>query len=453
MSPTPRRAAIYLRISLDLTGEGLAITRQREQCQQIIAQRGWVLAAEFVDNSISASDARKNRPGYDALIIAYEAGQFDALVCYDLDRLTRQPRQLEDWVDAAEGRGLALVTANGEADLTTDAGRLFARIKMAVARSEVERKSARQRAAAMQRAQLGRPPLGVRLTGYTPKGETVPAEAATVRRIFKLFHSGESLISTARILTEDSVLTRRSKGWNPSSVREILTNPRYAGRAIYNGQVVQGVTTSWEALVSPDVFDAVQARLSDPQRITNKVGTDRKHLGSGLYRCDECGDLCSSWSQGRYRCRDKHVNRAQGPVDAYVMEVVAARLARDDVAELLVADDEDVAPLLAQIETLRARIAAIDADYDAGIIDGLRHRAATDRVTAELVIAERQLAGHRGSAALDEVLAAKDRAEAFRSASLMAQRAVIDALCEVRLRKGARGSKVFVPDTVQILWR
>lgn len=174
MPTATRRAAVYLRISLDQTGEGLAVARQREQCQQIIEQRGWTAVAEFVDNSISASDARKNRPGYDALVKAYEAGRFDALVTYDLDRLTRQPRQLEDWVDAAEGKGLALVTANGEADLTTDAGRLFARIKMAVARSEVERKSARQKAAALQRAQLGRPPLGVRLTGYTPRARPSP---------------------------------------------------------------------------------------------------------------------------------------------------------------------------------------------------------------------------------------------------------------------------------------
>ena len=115
-----QRAVMYLRISLDHTGEGLAVARQRDECARIIGQRGWKHVGEYVDNSVSASDARKNRPGYDALVKAYEAGEFDALVCYDLDRLTRQPCQLEDWIDAAEGRGLALVTANGEADLTTD---------------------------------------------------------------------------------------------------------------------------------------------------------------------------------------------------------------------------------------------------------------------------------------------------------------------------------------------
>ncbi len=218
MSTPNRRAAVYLRISLDQTGEGLAIDRQREQCEQILSQRGWTLALPPFEDSLSASDARKNRPGYDALVKAYDARQFDALVCYDMDRLTRQPRQMEDWLDAAEQHGLALVTANGEADLTTDAGRTFVRVRMAFARGEVERKSARQKAAARQRANLGRPPLGVRLTGYTAKGETMPDEAEIIRRVFKMFDSGESLRSIARALSAENVRTRHGKAWNPSTV-------------------------------------------------------------------------------------------------------------------------------------------------------------------------------------------------------------------------------------------
>ena len=51
----------------------------------------------------------------------------------------------------ASEHGIGIVHATGDVDLATDNGRLFARIKGAVARSEVERKSARQRAAGEQR--------------------------------------------------------------------------------------------------------------------------------------------------------------------------------------------------------------------------------------------------------------------------------------------------------------
>lgn len=447
-----RRAALYLRISLDLSGEGLAIARQREACQDILNARGWTSTGEFVDNSISASDARKNRPGYDSLVKSYEAGEFDSLVCYDLDRLTRQPRQLEDWIDAAEGHGLALVTANGEADLTTDAGRLFARIKLAVARAEVDRKSRRQRDAAAQRARLGRPPLGTRLTGYTPKGDVIEAEAAVVRRIFDDFHAGESLRGIVRALTDDGIVTRSGRPWNPSSIRTILVNPRYAGRAIYQGAPT-GALGNWTPLVSPDVFDLVQARLNDPRRVTNGQGTERKHLGSGLYVCgvETCQIPISSWSTGRYRCRPgAHVNRSQAPVDDYVRKVIAGRLRLPDIADLLAPAETSMAPMLDEAARLRDRLATIDADYDAALIDGQRYATATAKVRAELTTVERRIAATNTGSALGTVLSAPDPGKAFLDATLMQQRAVIDALAVVRLHKGTRYSRTFDPETVEL---
>lgn len=98
---TPRRTAIYLRISLDLEMNGLAIERQREDCERLAQREGWTVVETYVDQSISAMDATKKRPGYDRMVADYEAGMFDAIVCWDLDRLTRQPRQLDDWIDAA----------------------------------------------------------------------------------------------------------------------------------------------------------------------------------------------------------------------------------------------------------------------------------------------------------------------------------------------------------------
>ncbi|WP_055474753.1 recombinase family protein [Gordonia sp. HS-NH1] len=450
---SPRRAAIYTRISLDETGEGLGVARQEEDARALVATRGWEVVAVYSDNSIGAYDRRKVRPGYDALTKAYESGQFDALVCWDLDRLTRQPRQLEDWIDAAESRGLALVTLNGEADLTTDGGRTFARIKLAVARGEMERKSARQKRAALQRAQLGRPPKGRRLLGYTPTGDTIPDEAATVRRIFALFDAGESLNGIRRTLDEEGVPTRYGKPWTVTSVRNILTNARYAGRSFYHGQIIDGVRGEWEPLVSDELFDLIQARLSDPARRTRRYGIDRKHLGSGLYRCDECGNRVTTWSAGAYRCLEACVHRSRLQVDAYVLEVISERLRLPDAAQILAPVEDAAAPLLAEITQLRQRQASVDADYDAGHIDGLRYRAASERVRAEIDEAQRKLGAQRSGSALGEMLGSPDPAEAFGNASLMAQRAVIEALCDVRLRRGVRGRRTFDPDSVVIDWR
>jgi site-specific DNA recombinase len=445
---------VYLRISLDSTGEGLAVDRQRQECNAILAARGWEPVGEYVDNSISASDAKKHRPGYAALAADFAAGRFDALVCYDLDRLTRQPRQLEDWIDAAESRGLALVTANGDADLTTDAGRLFARIKLAVARAEVERKSARQRSAARQRSELGKPPLGVRLTGYTPKGELVPEEADLVRRIFAAFLESRSLRSVARSLAADGIPTRHGKPWHRSTVLSILRNPRYAGRAIYRGELT-GKPGAWLALVTDDDYEAVQAILADPGRVTNHTGmTERKHLGSGLYLCAVCREPVSAWSGNRYRCRSgAHVVRSQGPVDEYVTAVIAARLALPDVQGILKPVTAAAAPLADEVARVRERLARNDDDYDAGYIDGPRYKAARDKGEADLRRAQEALAAAQAATEATPVLTAPDPAKAFLGASLAVRRAVVNLLVTVAISKAARGSTTFDPERVRIEWR
>ena len=214
MKPTssqPVRAAIYLRISLDREMDGLAIDRQREDCEKLAQFRGWEIVETYVDQSISASDKTKKRPAYLRMVADYEAGLLDAIVCYDLDRLARQPRELEDWIDRAESRGLLLVTANGDADLGTDGGRMYARIKAAVARAEVERKGARQSRAHVQRARQGRPPKGVCPMGYTTAGELIPHEAEAVRAIYAAFLRGDSLHGIARAPQRRS--GRRRGGW------------------------------------------------------------------------------------------------------------------------------------------------------------------------------------------------------------------------------------------------
>ncbi len=445
------RAAIYLRVSLDSTGEQLAVTRQREDCLEIVQGRGWSVAEEYVDNSISASSRTKVRPAYDRMVGDFAAGRFDALVCWDLDRLTRQPRQLEDWIDAAEERGLVLVTANGEADLSTDAGRLFARIKASVARAEVERKGARQRRAMAQRVENGRVPAGVRLTGYAPDGTVVEGEAELIRELFARFNAGESLHGLARWLTDTGVPTRRGAPWRPSSVRTILTNARYCGRQVYKGEAT-GQLGDWDPIVTEAAYDAAQAILTDPRRIANREGTDRKHLGSGIYRCAVCGDrLVAHSTPTRYRCRDgAHVTRSAGPVDEYVEAVVVAWLNSIEELDLSPADDT---PTAGEVARHRERLRKVELDYDNDLIDGRRYAVKREKVLAELKAAERAHRQSRSSAALGGILASSTPGDAFLAAPLGIRRTILDEFLEVRLHAAPRGRRTFDPSTVELIWR
>lgn len=362
---TPRRAAIYLRISLDREMDGLAIERQREDCERLAQREGWAVVETYIDQSISATDATKSRPDYDRMVADYEASAFDAIVCWDLDRLTRQPRQMEDWVDAARFRGLLLKSVSGDVDLTNENGLLIAGIKIQVARAEVIRKGKRQSKAQQQRARMGRAPKGMRPLGYAVNGDVIEHEADAVRAIYALFtkpERPESLRSLARALSGIEVIqgmpvlpkhthavslereeARKARAeeehrpyeprdpkpdgpWSPSTVLGILRNPRYAAMSTYTpkeyqkdgnrrrtwraqilrddaGEPIRG---QWDPIVDDETWWNVQEILDDKKRVTNTSGsTKRKRLGSGLYRCGltdpDTGQVCGKKVTGAPR--------------------------------------------------------------------------------------------------------------------------------------------------------
>lgn len=515
------RCGVYLRVSLDATGEHLAVDRQREACLRDAAARGWRVVEEYVDNSISASDERAQRPGYEAMVADLRAGRIDAVVAYDLDRLTRQMGQLEELLRIAEsGRGL-IATTNGEYDLTTDAGRLMARIRLAVAVQEVERKGARQRDAIRQRAKAGRwAKGGVRPFGYSGEGVVIEDEAAIVRALFDAVERGVPLRVLARVLNgEDAphvdapgvvacaphmvtVTTERNARraaagraaapvpegarWTGSTITGIVRNPKYAGLSTYTpttkdrksapgargaGRVASIVRDSdgapvlgdWVAIVDVDQYFRVQDVLNDDGRRTNRSGkTALKHLGSGLYRCGECGGQMLHHTVGAgaaaYRCRGCGLTRSGAEaIDGFVLQVAREVLGREDVAARIAAGVQAArgggggsAQYAAAVEALEARRARAVDDYARGLIDGEVLAATQDAIRAELAALARP---ERGSSEDLALLDARDPVGAFDAAGVVVKRRVIAALFSVTLARRGRGARGFDPSTVAIAAR
>ncbi|WP_448005320.1 recombinase family protein [Agromyces bauzanensis] len=436
------RAAIYLRQSLDVQ-EG--IERQRERCVKLIEARGWRVGPEYADNDTSASKRRGTGTAW-ARMLDDIGTAFDVIVAVDLDRLLRSTADLLELTN----RGARVVTVDGEIDLSTADGEFRATMLAGIARFEVRRKGERQQRANQQRADKGKPPSGVRLTGYTTAGDVIKDEAKAVHDVFERFAAGESLKGLAALLDASGVPTRRGGRWNPSSVRTMLQNPRYAGRAVYRGAPT-GKPGTWEPIVSEALFDVAQARLNDPRRVTNREGTDRKYLGSGLYVCGVCGGKLRT-NGPRYWCPvGGHVTRSIKHIDAWVTEVIRQRLRRSDaVSAVFPANDSAAAAIDAEAKQLRERLGLIESDYDAGLIDGRRYATATEKVHAEL----RRLEGERGrllaGSAVGSLLSSKDPVAAFDAASLATRRALVDALAVVRVDPGIRGRKGFDEASVRI---
>src|SRR5436305_14744324 len=92
---------IYARISSDREGDQLVVGRQIEDCKGLAAERGWIVADLYVDDDISASSG-KRRHEYERLLVDLRSGRIQGIVVWHLDRLHRQPRDLEAFIDLCD---------------------------------------------------------------------------------------------------------------------------------------------------------------------------------------------------------------------------------------------------------------------------------------------------------------------------------------------------------------
>lgn len=448
-----RKALGYARISRDLAKQGAGVDRQTEDIRKVAEQRGFELVGTFTDNDITAAGG-KTRPGFEAVLEALSAGAADVVIAWAWDRLCRSRRDSLRVIEVGQAAHATVALVRGtDLDMSTASGRLMADVYASFARNEIDAKSERQERAGQQRAEQGRPP-GRRAFGYQQDGSVHPTEGPVVTELFAMFLAGSTMVGLQKWLNDNGHTTARGKAWGDTDVRQLLLNPRYIAERVYRGERV--AAGNWPALVSAEVFAAVNARLNDPTRKAWQPA--RKYLGSGQFRC-WCGSLTSSSyaNGGRvYVCRaQKHMQRIAEPVDEVVRQVIAARLRRPDVAELLSARQPTgvVAGLRAEALALHRRLEALPADYAEGHLTGQQVRAATARLQAKLADVEARLADAGRGTALAAISGGADLGAVWLDLPLDRQRAVLAELVTVTIERGRVGRGRFDPATVTFDWK
>jgi DNA invertase Pin-like site-specific DNA recombinase len=448
------RAAVYLRQSKDHNGTGLAVARQREDCLRLCQTRGWD-AVEYLDNDISAYSG-KRRPAYERMLADIEDGQLDAVVSWDLDRLHRRPIELEHFMELADSRRLALATFTGDVDLSTDNGRLYARTKGAVAKSESDRKAARQRRAGQQRAELGNPKAGPRPFGYEPDMITIrESEANALRAAYASLLAGGTLVGIGKDLDAAGFRASSGRPFHHSTIRTMLRNPRYGGLRGYSTRgrdkklhtEIIGPAV-WKGIVDEETWRAVNALLTDETRRQNHIGSARKWLLGGLALCGRCDDgettvrvnyRSKPNADGKpvrvYRCREHpHLSRVAEWCDWRVTERVIAQLSRADAQELLINDDrENLGALRAERSALQLRLDQLAEDYADGALTRAQLKAGTERLRARLADAESRMVHVDRAPILADLVTAHDVRQVWGRLSLDRQRAVVGLLYTVTL--------------------
>jgi DNA invertase Pin-like site-specific DNA recombinase len=332
------RVAAYAR---DSTAEQdkVSIAAQIANVEALCGREGFTIVARFQDEARQGSDDR--RPGYRSLLVGLERGDFDGIVADETSRITRNQAELHRLVAEFRYREQFLATADG-IDTRSETSEIVLSVRAAIDAMESKRIGYRVFRSNKERHKNGYA-SGGKTFGYSSIADgdyrrriVNDAEAEIVKEIFERYADGESAKAIAHDLNRRRVPSPGASwnhpdqvaGWSPLTVcgaatkhDGIVRNTIYVGRVAWNkraGKRVPGTgrrvqrkraQSEWIVrddqslrIVSDELWDRVQARLSARKTQQPKGGKPARYMLSGLLKCACCGSSYSMRNDRNYGC-------------------------------------------------------------------------------------------------------------------------------------------------------
>ena len=224
------KAVGYIRVSTEeQVREGVSLDNQRKRIELFCGAKEWELSHIYADEGVSGGSLK--RDGIQELIKDCKRGQFDVVVIYKLDRLTRSVKDLGFLIELFDKSSVAFSSVSDNFDTTTANGKLVLHILGSVAQWERDIISERTRDAMAHKKEereIYSPlPLGYEV-GESGKLIENEKELAIVKQIRTLRKRGLSYQRIADRLNGAGVPTKKGCKWYGSSVGKVLANPLHA---------------------------------------------------------------------------------------------------------------------------------------------------------------------------------------------------------------------------------
>lgn len=390
-------AYAYYRLSQEEAQDGqssASIINQKKIVEAYCAQRGIVLLDSFVDDGWSGSNFE--RPGFQKMMKALQAGKANMVITKDLSRLGRDMREASYYAEQFFPEHQIHYVAIAD-NFDSELENIMAPFQFAM--NEVYLRDGSRKVKDVLRMKRSKgeycacPPFGYKKDPRN-RDRLIPDEetAPIVAQIFQRSAAGDSCIKIAHDLTEAGVITplkyrvlyrdnfsdtgaaRATDCWNYTTVKRIIKNQVYLGntllgktrkasiksrRKISIPQEDWAITSNThEPLVDQMTFDKAQANLGKGSRNYRQYDHVRKSIFGGIAVCSRCGySLCSSGTvykgeREKYwflSCNHKS-KRFENPCEgvnikyADLLEVV-----RQDLNSLIKLSDKEISKLVNQV--------------------------------------------------------------------------------------------------------
>ena len=324
--------ALYERLSRDdeMQGESNSITNQKKYLEEYARSQGFKNIRHFTDDGYSGVDF--NRPGFQALIAAVEAGEVDIVCVKDMSRFGRNYLKVGFYTEIMfPEKGVRFIAINNGVDSANPSENDFTPFLNIMNEWYAKDTSNKIRAIFRSRMQDGKRCSGAIPYGYKRDPEDknhllIDEEAAkVVRRIFQMIIDGMGTKAIANRLSEEKVLIpsayleQSEHGesrnhsyhdpyrWNCTAVAYILEKQEYMGHTVLGKTICENFKTKKRRNATPDeliIFENTHEAIVDEEtwHLAQKLRRKTKrtlangtysHRLSGLVYCSDCGKRLS----------------------------------------------------------------------------------------------------------------------------------------------------------------
>ena len=281
-----------------------------------------------------ASAKSLDRPRMNDIVKMVKARQVDIIIIHNLDRLTRQVRDLATLLELFDQYDVSLVSITEKIDTKTPMGRFFIFLIVLIAQWEWETISNRSKRGIEESTRQGNYTLAHYPIGYRRNPENnhklivEEEEAKVVKQIFEaIAYNDYNVEALSRKMTQDLILGRH---WSKHTINKVVHNKIYYGTLERFGVEYPDNTIP---IIDKSLFDQVQQRLSVKRTHIRK----REYIYKGFIYCSECnGLMIANSSQSKngkihlyYRCYDCRVQVSEREINNKYNDAFTEKLRED----------------------------------------------------------------------------------------------------------------------------
>jgi site-specific DNA recombinase len=381
------RVAAYCRVSTDSEEQATSYEAQIEHYTNYIKSNPeWELAGIFADEGITGTNTKK-REEFNRMIEECMQGKIDMIITKSISRFARNTLDCLKYIRQLKDKNIPVYFEKENINTMDSKGEILLTIMASLAQQESQSLSQNVKLGIQYRYQQGKIHINHnRFLGYTKDKDgnlvIVPEEAEIVKRIYREYLEGSSMLQIARGLEADGIFTGAGNPrWHTSTINKILRNEKYIGDALLqktytvdflskkrvpnNGIVPQYyVENSHEPIIPREIFMQVQEELV--RRSRGHISTSGKkrnfssnHVFSQIIFCGECGEIYRRvhWNnRGKksivWRCVSRLENTGLTCHSRTVLEDMIGLATVDAINKLIVQKDGFLTILKENIETV-----------------------------------------------------------------------------------------------------